>query len=35
MEPRWLSAAWTWVFVAYTLAALPLLALAATSLLGG
>jgi hypothetical protein len=33
MEHRWLSVAWTWMFVAYALAAVPLLVLAAASLL--
>jgi hypothetical protein len=33
MERQWLSVAWTGMFVVYALAALPLLALAAASLL--
>jgi hypothetical protein len=33
MERQWLSVAWTGMFVAYAAAALPLLALAAASLL--
>jgi hypothetical protein len=35
MEQRWLSAAWTWMFFVYALAALPLLVVAGTFLLGG